>query len=213
MESLKHLDYEVLKSLVTERVVGFKVFCGDWIYPSKDSTSGVAYSVDVPVVAEIFPTCAITNVASKGGIDYHLNSPRFIEIDLLRVASIDVEAFNTYHFNIRCIKNKYEPLFEKELNITIPLGTFDDIEKLDRYTYLANNKYCGDNDVHLHSLLSKQGYGPSIFFTSALLKFATSSGLFKDNTVWSIFSPNVPELDIKIRKASIPEIESLGKWA
>src|ERR1700749_2230078 len=89
-------------------MIRFEVSCGDWIYPSKDSSSHVQYPIDFPLGAEIFlPKERIgKTVSSRGPIDRHLTGPRYLEVTINDELSI---------ITINCMKNREEELFSQKI--------------------------------------------------------------------------------------------------
>ncbi|OGI76333.1 hypothetical protein A3C57_00940 [Candidatus Nomurabacteria bacterium RIFCSPHIGHO2_02_FULL_33_12] len=162
----------------------FKIFCGDWIYPSRDSSTKINYPIDIPLVAEIYPRSDRKGkmVSESGMIKEHLNSSRFLKLHLRTD-------------NILCIlslHNETESMFLKEINEDISF----DRETLARPNSLwYDGKYPGKIIKHKNR---EENEWNSIFFTSILLQvFMAGEKL-----------PN----GISFRNATIPEIESLGRW-
>jgi hypothetical protein len=87
----------------------FRIPCGDWIYPSKDSLSSVRYPIDEPLVAEIFRPApeAGKRVAVASRISAHLCGPRFMECSWrddkksLRILGVKHENDQNFFENVR----------------------------------------------------------------------------------------------------------------
>jgi hypothetical protein len=153
-------------------MVSFRVKCGDWIYPSRDSGSGVQYPIDKPLVAEILLSSEKRGerVSARSGILFHLNGPRFLELKLDEERSV---------LKIVSMGNAYEESFSKSIGFEykFELGNLSRVRDLPDGT---------DPDRC------------AIFFTSVLLQ--------------AYLGKTALPTGISFRKATIPEIESLGKW-
>lgn len=161
-----------------------KIFCGDWIYPSRNSSTGVTYPVDTPLVAEIFlPNERGGKDVSKSSlIIEHLHGPRFL----------DVHISNENVMAILSLRSKAEKMFLKEINQDIP---FDPATLARERSLWQNGKYEGRM---IKKVKRKDYEWNAIFFTSILLQ-AYLGGV------------ELPE-GILFRNATIPEIEALGGW-
>ncbi len=153
-------------------MIEFKIACGDWIYPAKDSSTRVQYPIDWPVVAEIFlPSSEVgKQVSQQGGISHHLRGPRYLEV------SVD-ELLNK--IKIEALKNKSEELFVQRIDFELRF----DPTALTRSRGVPSG---GSSDYN------------ALFFSDVLLQA-------------HIGGKPLPE-QIVFRKASMPEVESLGRW-
>ncbi|MBP9842670.1 MAG: hypothetical protein KBC62_01560 [Candidatus Pacebacteria bacterium] len=154
----------------------FRVRCGDWIYPSRDSTTGTKYPIAFPLVANLFMQSSERErpVSSQSRIDFHLDSPRSVVVEFLD---------NGKAIHMKRLVNEKEEDFSRQLNFFLEY----DIHKLARWEEIR----------HSHGAHGDKWW-PSIWLMSALLNAYTSNMDLPDG--------------VTFRRATIPEIESLGSW-
>lgn len=160
-----------------------KVMCGNWIYPSRDTTTRFPYPIDEPLVVEIFlPSKAIgTEVSTLKEIKHHLTGPRYLKVSIPGKSKI----------RLLSLENDHEELFTQTIDFEIEFQP----EKLAREKELWGEKYTKKSKPRTN--IRKSNWN-AIYFTSILLQaYQTEKPL--------------PE-GIKFRKATAAEIESLGKW-
>lgn len=167
-----------------------QISCGDWIYPSRDSRSGLQYPIDKPLVVSIFQELPYRTVVSpKSDILSHLCESNKITFCVQEEGGrFQMEVSVTFNFN--------------PISFTIPFSP----KSLARPQHIWTNK----NGRYLHGLkfhdqrIRKSVEDPAkeepcaIFFTSVLLQ-AYLNGI------------ELPD-GIAFREASPIEIEALGRW-
>ena len=76
--------------------VEFKIPCGDWVFPSRDTTTPAPYPIDYPLVAEIFIP-KNHKVSDEPDIFRHLYGPRFLHLNLLSENALLIDSLgNTF---------------------------------------------------------------------------------------------------------------------
>ncbi len=168
--------------------VGFDVDCGDWIYPSRDSTARTKYDIDFPLVALIFAmkNRVLVPVDSHSGISYHLNSPRYLCCEI-----ISGKAVTDHALRIVKMKNRHEEEFKKKIDVEVQF----DPRSLNRADELWPNGF--ENSYENSSRLKDEDWW-SILFASILLQAHLAGRDLPDG--------------ITFRNAIVPEIESIGRW-
>ncbi|HMO78944.1 MAG TPA: hypothetical protein PJ997_01965 [Candidatus Paceibacterota bacterium] len=166
----------------------FSVNCGDWIYPSKDSSCGVQYPLSYAWVVEIFvPTKdKRKKISPLSGIKNHLSGPRFLEIRIVDHNSLIVEY----------LKNHHEEDFSRTIDFTLKFNpaTLARSDFLWPFGFERTPTEC----VFSAPLGINQNDWNAVFFTSILLQTKLKGRPLPAG--------------INFRDATIPEIESLGSW-
>jgi hypothetical protein len=87
----------------------FDVSCGDWVYPSRDSSASVKYDIDFPLVAMIYrPKSDINKPLERSGrIDFHLTGPRYLSCEI-----VSGKAVTDHSLKVLSLKNEREEAFE-----------------------------------------------------------------------------------------------------
>ena len=127
--TVQDMDYEIKRD-VENGQYSFLLPCGDWLYPSKDSSSSVgkAYDLDTPLTLMLFaPYAEKRLMARTGHIWAHLNSSRHVEV-------VVSEQTSTMEFRSLC--NKEEPDFKAPLSWTFNY----DLKDLKRLSLCQNFK-------------------------------------------------------------------------
>ena len=158
---------------------------GNWIYPSEDSLSSVQYPIKTPLVLELFQQLSEKEKTTErqGGISYHLHGPRYLEVEITEG-----------ELRILTLKNKKESAFESRVDFECNYTIGDLARKNDFGCY-------GEREFDsFASRLEVSSDSLSIFVTSVLLQEFLKNG-----------NDNLLE-EIVFRNATIPEIESIGRW-
>ena len=168
----------------------FSISCGDWIYPSKDSTCKVKYDIDFPLTTYIFVLPSQHQIhLDRGGSDKHLSSARRLHCTCRYINQTEWE------MELTKLTNDYEPAFVRLINIGFKFN-FATLPRLSEY-----KKYIFSNDDNRSRWLG-------IFFADVLLE---NYLLSEPNT--SIYDDPRLKGVLTIRKSTIPEIESIGRWS
>lgn len=180
--------------------------CGDWIYPNHESTSGVQYGINLPLVLMLYhqqKEGEQREISKKSHIEHHLNGPRYITVEITSNQLTICALHNASEIDFKRDINwscKYDAKSLDRLDHVIHDFDIDDLLDLDLDIETDGH----DDDQELFSKISKKTadnqLSLSILVTSILLQHYTTT---KDS--------EFPE-GISFRFATIPEIESLGKW-
>lgn len=162
----------------------FEVNCGNWIFPSKDTTTDAVYPIDIPLVAAIFMTTKDDEkgISKRFEIDHHLTGPRYVDVTVTGA-----------RMNIGALRNREEELFEHRVDFSVPF----DAAKLARAEHLWGKPEKPGGELPIHPQVRESDW-KGIFFTSVLLQHHLKGGEFPEG--------------IYFRKATMPEIEALGTW-
>lgn len=174
------------------RYVDFSVRCGDWVYPSRDSTGPVQYPVDYPLVLVLFSTFKGKHKVNlrRGDIDSHLSNCRRLHLTL------DADT-NTLSF--KKLTNDQEPDFEMSVAQFSPIKFDPETLARGEQLYLGRGQYERNDAQRL-----------SVLVTSILLQHFLAA---MEDTAWDLAGYNEQFMnDLYFRKATVPEIESIGRW-
>ena len=178
--------------------------CGDWIFPNHESIAGVQYNINLPLVLMLFhqqKEGEQREISKKREIEHHLNGPRYITVEV-----------TAKQLTISALHNANEIDFKRDINWSCSY----DIDSLDRLDHIIPIRDIDnllnidldaaedDSNTRLFDKISERTADDkmslSILVTSILLQHFTTTQ-----------ESGFPE-GISFRRATIPEIESLGKW-
>jgi len=170
--------------------VEFEINCGDWIYPSRDSSTKVQYDINFPLVALIFVTKkrAENNVENARNIGYHLTGPRYLTCEIISGRVVGGHALK-----IIALKNFEEEDFEKPIGAEIQFDARALCRGSELWPHAFSNSFSNETKL-------KDTDWWSILFSSVILQAHINN---RDR--------ELPE-GIIFREARIPEIEALGRW-
>jgi hypothetical protein len=165
-------------------VASFSIPCGDWIYPSKDSTSRVQYSIASPLTLILFSTKGPAHKPDlhRGDVASHFGQSRRLHCTV---------NLNTFPPTLSFIKltNDQEPEFVRELSNLVFEFNSDALDRRDDFNLSEGN-------------LANSEVRWSICVASILLQHRMN---FSTGT-WGCGD------ELFFRSATIPEIESIGRW-
>lgn len=169
----------------------FTIKCGDWLYPCKDSGSGVSYKIEKTLALNLFSPAREKFSCNKatGHYSHHLNSDRVLNCEL------DLK-------NNKLFLNTVTHSTESEFIINVGVQISFDPNTLDRVSELTSN---------YKVFIGRGDFECSVFVTAVLLQHY----LCVNNDGFDEFLPGLSfenRTRIYFREATIPEIESIGRW-
>ena len=176
-------EKDMLLSQKKDACIDGEVKCGDWIYPSDGSLTGISYNIYFPLVLELFlqRTGVGRKISKSGNIGLHLDGPRYIVVKVTK----DV-------LSIVFMGNKKEQNYRESINWSCRFEV-ETLARLGDIGIYDFNKF-----EESFEDISKSSEKLAILFTSILLQVHGKKTGFPKG--------------ITFRKATIPEIESLGRW-
>jgi len=145
-----------------------KVLCGNWIYPSRDSTTRTRYPISFPLVLNLFmqENELRKEISSRPSINFHLTGPRAV------IVEFDLDGKT---IRIKRLVNEQEEAFSQDVDFNLGY----DVEKITRWDEI---RYERGND-----------YWPSIWLTSALLNAHTAKAPLPEGVTFR--KAKIPEIE------------------